>query len=290
MENILRPIYQERASNPSTSGILLIEKRTHLELDTNTFDYILLVITNEYSKEQFVKHYQYEDNKIALYIISINLLKEWILLSSNRKVFDWLYYGKIIFDRNDFLHNLITEIKDFPFHERKLKIGIEYAKLIKRYTEGKKLYEGQQYMDAYSYIVHALHHLGRLALIEKGIHPEIALWNQVKQIEPEIVKLYEELVNSHEPLKKRLELLFLASDFFIHSRANIGAAHLIEILNEKENWSIQEIIEQEELKLYSIDIYTFLEFLVEKAIIKIDLIETKGKSVHHRYYRVVDGV
>ncbi|KMR35055.1 hypothetical protein EY05_14905, partial [Staphylococcus aureus] len=72
-----------------------------------------------------------------------------------------------------------------------------------------------QYLDAYNHVVHALHHLARLAIIENGFHPEITVWNQVKQIEPEIFKLYEELLTSEESIEKRLELLFLASDFLI---------------------------------------------------------------------------
>src|SRR5690606_40421365 len=68
--------------------------------------------------------------------------------------------------------------------------------------------------------------LARLAIIKNGHFPEITVWNQVKKIEPEIHKLYEELVNSEEGLEKRLELLFLASDVLIHSYIEYGTSHL----------------------------------------------------------------
>ncbi len=79
--------------------------------------------------------------------------------------------------------------------------------------DGKLFFDHQQYLDAYNHVIHSLHHLGRLSVIEKGFHPEVTVWNQVKHIEPEIYKLYEELITSEETLDKRLELLFLVSDF-----------------------------------------------------------------------------
>ncbi|PMY00971.1 hypothetical protein C1Y18_34915, partial [Pseudomonas sp. MPR-R5A] len=91
----------------------------------------------------------------------------------------------------------------------------------------------------------SLHHLARLTIIENGFHPEVTVWNQVRQMEPEIMKLYEELVQSHEPLEKRLELLFLASEFLIHSRTRLGANHLLDILADKEVWTIQDIIQHD---------------------------------------------
>ena len=75
------------------------------------------------------------------------------------------------------------------------------------------------------------------------------------------------LVSSEESLEKRLELLFLASEFLIHSRIKDGAQHIVEVLSTKDFWTIQEIHEQEELKNYSVDLEVFIEFLVDKRFI-----------------------
>lgn len=209
MEYILRPIYQERTSDPNTLGVLMIEKGLKANIHTDTFDAILLIIQRDIAKSWFVKHYSYDEHKKAgLHIVSEAQLKEWILLGSNRKLFEWLLNGKILFDRNEYMENLKTELKEFPFYGRKLKMGLEFAKLIRRYTEGKTFFENNQTLDAFNHVVHSLHHLARLAVIENGFHPEVTVWQQVKQIEPEVFKLYEELVNSTETLEKRLELLF----------------------------------------------------------------------------------
>lgn len=286
MEDILRPIYQERASQPNTLGVLMIEKKQKFESKTDSFDVILLIIVKEAEQSIFIKHYSYDHNKAAMHVITEEKLKEWILLGQNRKIFEWLNDAKILFDRNEYVANLKQELREFPFYGRKIKMGLEFAKLIRRYVDGKALFETHQFLDAYNHVVHSLHHLARLAVIDNGLHPELTVWQQVKQIEPEIYKLYEELLFSEETLEKRLELLFLASEFMIHSRTNIGAVHLLEILRTKEHWQFNEIMSDKELLPYSVDMAVLLEYLIEKHLIEVVNIETKSPSVFHRCYRV----
>ncbi len=286
MEDILRPIYQERASQSNTLGVLMVEKGQKARQMTDSFDVILLIIVKEADQPIFIKHYTFENKKAAMHIIHEDKLQEWLLLGSNRKIFEWIHNAKILFDRNEYVANLKTELEDFPFYGRKIKMGLEFAKLIRRYVDGKALFESHQFLDAYNHVVHSLHHLARLAIIENGLHPELTIWHQVKQIDPEIYKLYEELVNSEETLEKRLELLFLASEFLIHSRTNIGASHLLGVLANKEYWLFNEIMSEKELKPYSVDMTVMLEYLIEKHLIEVVNIETKGKGVFHRCYRV----
>jgi hypothetical protein len=288
MEDILRPIYQERASHTDTLGVLMVEKKEKSSHMTDSFDVILLVIVKEADHPLFIKHYSYNDKKAAMHVITEALLQEWILLGSNRKIFEWLHNAKILFDRNEYVADLKTEIREFPFYGRKIKMGLEFAKLIRRYVDGKALFENHQFLDAYNHVVHSLHHLARLAVIENGLHPELTVWQQVKQIEPEIFKLYEELVNSEETLEKRLELLFLASEFLIHSRTKIGTAHLLDVLSNKEYWLFNEIMNEKELSHYSVDMVVLLEYLIEKHLIDVVNIETKGQGVFHRGYQAAE--
>ena len=286
MEDILRPIYQERASQANTLGVLLVEKKHKSSHITDSFDVILLIIVKEADQPLFIKHYAYDDKKAAMHIVVESQLQEWLLLGTNRKIFEWIHEAKILFDRNEYVLNLKTELRDFPFNGRKIKMGLEFAKLIRRYVDGKALFESGQFLDAYNFVVHSLHHLARLAVIENGLHPELTVWHQVKQIEPEIYKLYVELVNSEETLEKRLELLFLASEFLIHSRTSIGATHLLEVLSGKEYWLFNEIMNEKELIPYSVDLAVLIEYLIEKHLIEVVNIETKGNGVFHRCYRV----
>ncbi|MGG0718349.1 nucleotidyltransferase-like protein [Robertmurraya massiliosenegalensis] len=286
MEDILRPIYQERASHPNTLGVLTIEKIQYSIPTTDTFDTVLLMIVKEAEQPIFVKHYSYEDKKAALYMVTEKKLNEWLLLGSNKKIFDWLYNGKILFDRNEYVAKLKEEMKEFPFYGRKVKMGLEFAKLIRRYMDGKAFFENHHYLDAYNHVIHSLHHLARLSVIENGFHPEVTVWNQVKQMEPEIYKLYVELVNSDETMEKRLELLFLASEFLIHSRTKVGIAHLLEVMEKRDFWTFNDMLTHEELEEYSVDLTILLEYLIDRGYIDVKNVETKGQGVFHRCYFV----
>lgn len=288
MEDLLRPIYQERASQSNTQGILMIEKKNPISPNTDKFDVILFMIVLEQEVPLFVKHYEMQDKKAALYIATIEQLHEWITIGTNRRVIDWIINGKVLFDRNEYIHLLRGKLLDFPLEDRKLKIGIEFSKLIRRYLEGKDFFDSKHYLDAYNHIVHSLHHLARLAVIDHGFHPELTVWSQVKKIEPEIYKLYEELIAGDEPIDKRLELLFLASEFLIYSRTKTGAKHLLEAMVEKEDaWSYHELLHHPELSKYSVDLSVLVGYLVEKGYIEVEQVETKGKGVYHRKYKVV---
>lgn len=288
MEDLLRPIYQERASQANTQGIIMIEKRNPISPNTDKFDVILFMIVQELEESLFIKHYEMQDKKAALYIASEEKLEEWITLGTNRRVIDWIINGKVLFDRNEYIYNLRDKLLDFPLEDRKLKIGIEFSKLIRRYLEGKDFFDSKHYLDAYNHIVHSLHHLARLAVIDHGFHPELTVWSQVKKIEPEIYKLYEELIAGDEPINKRLELLFLASEFLIYSRTKTGAKHLLEVLGEKEEaWSYHDMLHHPKLSKYSVDLSVLVGYLVEKGYIEVLQVETKGKGVFHRKYSVV---
>ena len=287
MEDLLRPIYQERASQSNTLGILMIEKRNPISPNTDKFDVILLMIVKELEDSLFVKHYELQDKKAALFIVEETKLNEWVMLGTNRRIIDWLTNGKVLFDRNEFIYNYRERLDEFPVEERKVKIGLEFAKLIRRYLEGKDFFDSKHSLDAFNHIVHSLHHLARLSVIEHGFHPELTVWNQVKQIEPQIYKLYQELIEGNETIDKRLELLFLASEFLIHTRTQIGAQHMIEVLKSKSDvWSYNEMIHHPELAKYSVDLSVMLEYLVEKKMIQVAKIETKGTGVYHRRYTV----
>ncbi|MCZ2260260.1 nucleotidyltransferase-like protein [Sporosarcina sp. G11-34] len=282
MEQVLRPIYQERASSPETLGVVLVEKRVKGDPITDTFDAILLIVTADEEFPILTKHYADSTGKAAMHVISESQLRKWLLVGSRRKVIDWLFDGKVYFDRNEFIENLKVE---FPFYGRKIRMGLEFSKLVRSYMEGKTFFEQKDYMDAYNHVVNSLQHLARLAVIENGLFPEMTVWSQVKKIDPAIYKLYEELIMSEEPLEKRLELLFLASEFFIHNRTADGAEHIIDVMSKQEQWEIQELHENKELQMYSIDLEVFIEFLVDKGFIEVVQTESKNEMIFHRNYK-----
>ena len=221
-----------------------------------------------------------------MHIVTEKRLRKWLFIGSNRKLVDWIFFGKVLFDRNEFLYKLRSELQEFPFYGRKIKTGIQFSKLIRRYLEGKEFFERGDYLDAYNHVVDSLHHLGRLSVIDSGLYPEVTVWSQVKKFAPAVYKLYEELVMSNETLEKRLELLFLASEFLINSRTHDGAQHIVETMLSKSIWTIQELHDHEELSYYSTDLEVLIEYLIEKGYIMVEPIIAKNETVFHRHYRV----
>ncbi|MGP4083057.1 nucleotidyltransferase-like protein [Pseudalkalibacillus sp. R45] len=286
MEDILRPLYQERASREETLGVLLIEKNKKFSPSTDHFDVILFIIVEQADSPWQVKHYEFEDKKAALHVVTLHQLNQWLMLGSHRRVVDWVVNGKVLFDRNEFVESLKSRINDFPIAERKKKIGMEFAKLVRRFSDGKELYHAGHYLDAYNNIIHALHHLARLSVIEHGFYPEVTVWNQVKQIEPEIYKLYEELTSSDEPINKRIELLILANEFSMSAKTELGSQHLKDIMNTREGaWSFYQLMVHPEMQDYKIDLGAVIEHLIEKEYIHVIRQDTKGIGIFHRTYQ-----
>lgn len=289
MEHVLRPIYQERAAQPETLGVILINKRDDATNMTDTFDSVLLIIVKEADHPIFSKHYMFGDSKMVMHILTEERLRKWIFIGTNKRLVDWIFQGKVMFDRNEFLYKLKSELQEFPFFGRKIKTGIQYAKLIRSYLEGKELFDKGHYLDTYNHVIASLHHLARLSVIDSGLYPEVTVWAQVKKIDPAIYKLYEELVTSTEAMDKRLELIFIASEFLINSRVHDGAQHIVEVMLEKPFWTIQQLHDHEELSYYSTDLEVFIEYLVEKNYILIEPVVAKNASVFHRHYRIDKG-
>lgn len=286
MEELLRPIYQERASQEETLAILIIEKNKPVSPLTDNFDTLLIIITKTGSP-WYVKHYAIKNQKVALQVINEDQLNAWLVSGGNKRLVQWLLHGRVIFDRNEYLHQLKETLHEFPTHERKKKMGIEFAKLIRRFMEGKELYQSQHYLDAFNEMMHALHHLARLAVIEQGFHPEVTVWEQVKKIDREVYKLYEQLIFGEESIEKRIELLLLASEFSISKKTLTGAQHILGIMkNKNQVWSISELMDHKEMRDYAVDLSSMLEHLVDKKLIAVVNEQTKGKGVFHRLYRL----
>ncbi len=289
MEDLLRPIYQERAGDISTLGIVIIERTKPNSPITDNFDVILLIIVDEAENKWQEKHYEFDGKIAAMHTVTENLLMEWIDTSGYRKAVEWVINGKVIFDRNEYLSQLKDQLRNFPHEKRDLRKAMEFGKLVKSYSEVKDLYASEQFKDAYSRMVHSLHYLARLAVIEKGYHPEVTLWNQVRQIDPEVYKLYDELIQSDEAISKRLQLMIIASDFVISTRAEVSARHLLSIMESKEGgWSYGELKQNGKVSPYQLDLTAMLGYLTEKGILIAERIQTKGAGVYQRKYRIND--
>lgn len=286
MEHILRPIYQERASDPNTLGAILVEKVDEISPTTDNIDSILLILVADSETPIFTKHYTYNGHNAAMHTVTEKQLRKWLLLGTNKKLINWVTDGRVLFDRNEFVYNLRKEMQNNPKSGREIKMGIEFSKMLRRFQESKVSFDQEDYYDAYFQMMETLHRLARLSIIEEGVYPELKVWEQVRLYNQDVYRLYEEFVLSDEPLEKKLELAFLATEFLINSNTEESSKHILTVMKNQEKWSIQELHEHEELKDYSVNLEVFIEYLIDKGYIDIERILTKSEGVYHRYYRI----
>ncbi|UJL47326.1 hypothetical protein KFZ58_05300 [Virgibacillus sp. NKC19-16] len=283
MENLLRPVYQDYINDLNTLGIVITYNNGSI---TDDFDVVVFIVVNDSEQLWQVEHYEIERRTTALNIVTESLLMELINTSSYHNVAELILYGRKIFERNGFIYNLKEQLKDFPHAKRDLRKTIEFGKFIKSYSEAKALYESSQYKDANSNILYSLHYLARLAVIEKGYYPRVTIWSQVKQIDLEIYKLYEEFIEGNEEIEKRIQLMIIAMDHVISNRAKAAVRHLLDVMKENTVWSYTDLTELPPIISYRLYLTEIISYLVEKDIIETVLEKTKNTGVYKRKYIV----
>lgn len=286
MENHLRHVFQERVDRPDTLGVMLVEGGAKAISSPHDYAAVLLFMVNAASQPVFIEHYSIGDKKILLLTVTREKILDWIVNEKNRTIMNWLDNGKVLFERDEFVNQLKQEAKKIPLRLKKEKLAWEFSKAFVKFRKGKTFFDKEYYYDAYKCAVETLNHLGRMAVIEKGLFPGTTVWQQVRKFAPEISKLYEELILSNESLDKRLQLFFIAGGFYIHSKTESGVQYFTEVLGEKDQWTINEMYAHEKLESYFPEFYIVLEYLIEKSFVKIISEEAKDNNIWHRYYMV----
>jgi hypothetical protein len=286
MDVLLRQLYQDRASEEETLAILIIEKELLPLSVTDGFDVVIVLINHNQDISWEVKHYQIGEKRVSFHSLSQAMMHQTLIVGNHRRLVDWLVNGKIVFDRNEFLNDVKERIESFPPGDRTKKMTIQFTKVLRRFEEGKTLFHNGHYLDAFSNMMHSLHHLARLSVIHHGFYPEVTVWEQVRHIEPQIYKLYQELLKSEETLEKRIELLILATELAIHSKTEIGSQHFLSLVQGTNDLSsISEWMSYNEVEDYCVDLELLIRHLVEKGFISIKTVETKAEGIIKTYYQ-----
>lgn len=284
MDTLLRQLYQDRASHNETLAIQIIEKEQSPLSVTDGFDVIILLINNRQVIDWQVKHYEVGGKRVSFHSLSQAMMHHTLIAGNQRRLIDWLVNGKIAFDRNEFLKGVKERIDSFPPGDRTKKMTIQFTKTLRRFEEGKTLFQNGHFFDAFSNMMHALHHLARLSVIYHGFYPEVTVWEQVRHIEPQTYKLYQELLKSEETLEKRIELLILATELAIHSKTEVGSEHFLALVPTGVS-SISDFMEHIEVEDYRIDLELLVRHLVEKGFLSYERKVTKVEGIEKIYYQ-----
>ncbi|WP_214762872.1 nucleotidyltransferase-like protein [Exiguobacterium sp. s146] len=287
MEYATRTIYSEYAALKTTLGIIEVKKKRPRDPLTDQSDRLLIVI--EAKEEPFwtVKHYQIGQEKIILHLVSDSMMDRWILMNENRRAIHWIEDGMVLFERNTFLLDLRQRLRNFSNDEQRLQLSLAFAKLLRRFEDGRSLFLQEEYQDAFTQIHHALTHLARLSVLEAGIHPEIVLWKQVRTLDLEIYKLHEELVSGQESLEQRIHLVIIGMEHLIQSKVLPGTLLLLQTMQQREEpWPFSELMEHPNLQELKVDLGSIVGFLVRKGYVRSVSRPTKGVGVEAIAYEI----
>lgn len=287
MEYATRTIYSEYAALKTTLGIIEVKKKRPRDPLTDQSDRLLIVI--EAKEEPFwtVKHYQVGQEKIILHLVSDSMMDRWILMNENRRAIHWIEDGMVLFERNTFLLDLRQRLRNFSNDEQRLQLSLAFAKLLRRFEDGRSLFLQEEHQDAFTQIHHALTHLARLSVLEAGIHPEIVLWKQVRTLDLEIYKLHEELVSGQESLEQRIHLVIIGMEHLIQSKVLPGTLLLLQTMQQRdEPWPFSELMEHPNLQALKVDLGSIVGFLVRKGYIRSVARPTKGVGVESIAYEI----
>lgn len=233
------------------------------------FDLLVLVISEKKQPTNYISHYIKEDYRIQERWIHREGLESWILNGENRNIIQWLLQGEILIDKDTYLEGLRHRLLEFPSELREKKLFIEFSWFLRKYLQSKEYIKQGQALDAYSNILEALHHWARIVIIESGKHPEVMVLKQVRQINPGIYKLYEELTESKETMEQRVQLVLLACEFSVMSKMKECCKILFRVMDSREEpWTAKELKYHPELVDLHVELALVLKKLQKKSLIK----------------------
>ena len=225
-----------------TFAVAAYHNETPFRLLTDRFDLLLLVVTFAENDHHHLFHYIKDGLRVQEIRMSKQTLEQTIGRGDSRKLMQWLIDGEIWLDRESYLSEWKHQLNTFAPSLRARKLLMEFSHFVTSFLQSKEYVREDHLLDAYNMILEALHHWARIVIIEAGLHPEVMVWKQVRMVNPGIYKLYEELTQSSETLRQRIELVQLACDFSVMSKAEQCSSLLLQtIASRKEPWSIEEL-------------------------------------------------
>lgn len=236
---------------------------------TDGFDHLVMVVARSNSGF-YREHFTTDDQKrIQLKRIGRAELETWIMIGQDRRIIPWLVNGEILVDPDFYLSGIKERLNKFPQDFKEKKLLIEFNQFLARYLHAKEHLHREEVLDAHSNVLLALHHWARLSILDSGSHPEVTVWNQVKQLNPGIYKLYDELIQGNDTVQQRIQLVLLACEFQVMSKMEYCCQFFLHILKSKDGgWTLQELHQQKELSDLQVDFSLLLKKLVKKGLIQ----------------------
>ncbi|CAM3902873.1 nucleotidyltransferase-like protein [Alkalicoccus chagannorensis] len=284
MEEMMRELYQEHSGSPLTLSMIVFQTKSEDKLSSEYFDALFLIVQEDAEHPWRIHHYESGNWRAAVHTITKAMETEWLDYHRRIHTIDWFMNGEVIFDKNQGANNILHNISTMSAEEREVSAGREFARSIGYFEEAKGLFRSFQYLDAFHKIMEVLLHLARLSFIEHGLAPRSPVWEEIKKVNPDIFKLYTELIAGEDPLPERLDLLILALEYEIGAKTREGTAHLLTVMRERAGaWEADELRHRLP-STTTAELSLLLEYLVRKGIIDVKLEKAGGETLYHRKY------
>lgn len=267
MKNVKNQFKSWLEQRTDTFAVVAYHNETPFRLLTDRFDLLLLVVTFAENEPQHFFHYIKDDLRVQEVRMSKQTLEQTISRGDSHKLMQWLIEGEIWLDPESYLSGIKRQLNTFSQSLRARKLMKEFSRFLTCFLQSKEYVKEDHLLDAYNMILEALHHWARIVIIETGLHPEVMVWKQVRMVNPGIYKLYEELTQSSETLRQRIELVQLACDFTVMSKIEQCSSLLLETISSRqEPWTIEDLYVS--LDDPSIHLPLLLSKLVRKSLVR----------------------
>lgn len=268
MQSLKERLADRYRQDPDIVSVVAVENPNQFPSLTDGFDLLLLLVTRSRERANRLHHYIREQ---------VHIQEKWIQLaelensplSDNRNLIQWLLKGEILLDHESYLEQLRNKALDFPVGLREHKLLLEFCRFLRMYLQSKEYLLDEHLLDAYNNILEALQCWARIVIIEEGHRPENAVWRQIRNLNPGVYKLYEELTTSKETVKQRVQLVLLACEFSVMSKMERCCLPLLDILSSRqEPWSAAELQRHPVLAEISGELPLLLNKLAKKSLIR----------------------
>ncbi|MED1852142.1 nucleotidyltransferase-like protein [Brevibacillus borstelensis] len=227
-----------------------------------------LVVVNGAQNQAGVRQVITEEKVIWEQKVSAWELEKGLVQGLDEKLVTWLQRGEVLWDKDDFIYRLRQRLSKLPESLQKRMLFKEYSRLLHAFQETRDYLQEGMVLDAYHALLKALYVWAKWIVFRAGEQPESALWTQVKNLDPSVYKLYEELTLNHEELEKRIELILLPMDFFLSSRLKESVRYLLEVMETRTSpWKLHELAEHTAVGESGIELSLLIEKMVQRSLV-----------------------
>lgn len=233
------------------------------------FDKVILILHENGAENRLIDHMVAGEFRTQTLRVGRSMLERSIITGDNNERVTCLLEGEIIWDPKGILERLREEVIRFEQPLRERVLFLEFARFLHMHVKSKRYLQAGCYMDSYNCILVALYHWARLEVSEAGHYPMPAVWEQVKNLNNSVYKLYDELTISGETMEQRIELVQLACEFSLMSKMGDCCKWLLDLLRDrKEPCSIEELLALPGLKDVEAELPLVLRKLTSRSLVR----------------------